>query len=234
MWGRAGFTLNGKGWTYFAYADMPRYSASADFAWQPRYFTGLSAAGIPQFSDVEADAQPLTMNLEGPPSPDEPWSLVNMISVRWITALGKWVMLYGGGSTLSAPPAGAVMHPENAMFIRFADQPFGPWSEPQVLFAAGDPARDPSELVNTAYGPGGVLFHVGCTSEACAPGEAFWRAGTAPFTGQPNGFLYGPNLIQEWSVPRAEPTPGVDLYWTISTFAPYQVVLMRSFVEMTP
>jgi hypothetical protein len=232
IWSRPGFALNGKSWTYFAYADLPSYSATADFEWRPRYFTGSSAVGVPQFSEIEAEAKPLVLNQTGEPKTDEPWDLVNMISVRWVEPIKQWVMLYGGGSTWSPPPTGAQFHPENAVFIRFAHQPFGPWSEPQVLFAAGDPNLDAEALRNTAYGPGGILYHTGCTSDDCAPGESFWSPGIPPFAGQPYGFLYSPNLIQEWSTARDTPTRGVDIYWTVSTFAPYQVVLMRSFLEM--
>lgn len=231
MWGRPGFATDGKAWTYFAYADMPRYSATADFSWHPRYYTGLSPSGVPQFSEIEADAAPLIMNIVGEPSPDEPWSLVNMISVRWIAPLQKWVMLYGGGTTQASVPEGSVMEPANSMFVRFAEHPFGPWSEPQILFRAGDPTQSASELADTEYGPGGILYHTTCTAPDCAPGEAFWHEGLPPFAGRPYGFLYGPNLIQEWTSTRHEPEPGVDIYWTVSTFAPYQVVLMRTRIN---
>jgi hypothetical protein len=209
---------------------MPSYSATADFGWHLRFFTGLSDAGVPQFSNVEAEAQPLVMNQVGEPSPDEPWSLVNMISVRWLPALQQWVMLYGGGSTLSPPPVGAVLHENNPIFVRFSDQPFGPWSEPQILFNAGDPQKGASELAATAYGPSGILFHAECEGSACAPAEAFFQTGVPPFTGKPYGFLYGPNIIQEWTTQREPPQSGVDIYWTISTYDPYQVVLMRSHI----
>jgi hypothetical protein len=43
------------------------------------------------------------------------------------------------------------------------------------------------------------------------------------------GFLYGANLIPEWTVSR--PNNKVDIYWNVSTWAPYQVVLMRSTIS---
>jgi hypothetical protein len=39
------------------------------------------------------------------------------------------------------------------------------------------------------------------------------------------GFLYGANLIPEWIEDRGAT---VDIYWNVSTWAPYQVVVMKS------
>jgi hypothetical protein len=73
----------------------------------------------------------------------------------------------------------------------------------------------------------------------CAPGELFFKSGVVPFaatvpgtqSSNPFGFLYGPNIIEDWSMNRTSPVPGVDIYWTVSTFDPYQVVLMRTRVK---
>ncbi|MDD9942713.1 MAG: hypothetical protein OXU20_16860 [Myxococcales bacterium] len=226
MWGRGGVSFDGKAWTYFAYADMPSYSPDGDFEWEPQYYTGTSPGGFPQFSPREVDAAPLIMNTIGPPSPDEPWLAVNMISVRYIEALGKWVMLYGGGTQEALPP-GPGVDPQNAVKVRFADHPWGPWSEPQQFFVSGDPTVPPSGSVpDTQFGQGGVLAHKDCTmfGDDCAPRESWWSLDF--------GFLYGVNIIQQWTMPRLFPEPGVDLYWTASTFDPYQVVLFRTRVNL--
>jgi hypothetical protein len=43
------------------------------------------------------------------------------------------------------------------------------------------------------------------------------------------GFLYGPNIVDEWTVDQSTPgQPAVDIFWNVSTFDPYQVLLMRT------
>jgi hypothetical protein len=37
--------------------------------------------------------------------------------------------------------------------------------------------------------------------------------------------MYAPEIIERWTTPRAD---AVDLYWHVSTWDPYEVVLMRT------
>ena len=53
------------------------------------------------------------------------------------------------------------------------------------------------------------------------PGEEPGRRG--------HGFLYGANIIAEWTEPRSN--GAVDIYWNVSTWNPYQVLLMRSRIN---
>ena len=75
-----------------------------------QYFTGLDAAGNPLWSPNELDAIALF---------DQP--CVGELSVAWNKFIRRWVMLYN-----CDPPRG--------INYRTARQPWGPWTQPQVLF----------------------------------------------------------------------------------------------------
>ena len=232
LWGRAGYVgtrADGRDLQlYFAVADVPSYSPSGQFEWAPRYFTGLGADGAPQFSSRQVDAVPLHLN-GSPRAENEIWDVVNQMSVSWVDSLGSWVMLYGGGANpvlagfFTSGLGASVQHdPEGAIHVRFARQPWGPWSAPQQLFAAGDPnPLTEAPLDASQYAPGGILRHPMCLAGGCAPSE--WTEGRSDY-----GFLYAANIIDAWTVPTAK---GARIYWNVSTWHPYQVVLLETELE---
>ena len=208
---------------YFAVASVPSYHPSGAFTWNPRFYSGTNTSGQPTFSYDESDAAPLE-DVNG--NPVEPLDIVNQHSVRYVTELGKWVMIYGGdldAALLDVFSQGqgndVIQDPQGAMQIRFADQPWGPWTEPTPLLIAGD--RTTGNALQ--FGPGGAIHHGACAPPGqCLPGEPLWDIAFATdFT----GFLYGANLIPQWTEDRGAT---VDIYWNASTFAPYQVVLFKS------
>lgn len=222
LWGRPGFIGSSafQAKLYFAVAEVPVYSSTGNFAWQPWYYAG-DVNGSPTFSDLETNAQALK-DVNG--SSVEPLDIANQHSVRFIAELNKWVLLYGGDlePSLWEAGTGVTRNPQGSIYIRFADKPWGPWSVPQPLLVGGDPSTGSGQ-----YAAGGVLHRQGCTpSSACIPGEPYWNL---LFGRDEPGYLYGANLIPEWTVDRHDGT--VDLYWNVSTWAPYQVVLMRSTVS---
>ena len=209
---------------YFAYADMPEYDPSGRFAWEPRYFTGLED-GVPQFSPAQEDAVPL--DLSGGDDPTlERHDIVNNMSISFVRALDRWVMLYGGdlqGASLvyfvGAGALSTARDPEGAIHVRYASQPWGPWSPPEQVLLGGDPNVSPP-VDGTQYGPGGILFHPECTTD-CAPRE--------PMLPTERGYLYGSYIVDPWTTERNG--GAVDLYWNVSTWNPYGVVLMRTRIE---
>jgi hypothetical protein len=57
-------------------------------------------------------------------------------------------------------------------------------------------------------------------------------------SGNPIGRLYAPNVIEEWTEDVTKTTPdlpagdrAVDVYWNVSTWNPYQVILVKSRLE---
>lgn len=183
-------TSSGEGLYIFGAGD---YRASnVRLAFQPaseielpssfRYFTGVDNAGAPVWSTAETNAVALF---------DHP--CVGEFSVAYNRFLGRWLMLYNCG------------YPRGINF-RTAPTPWGPWSDPQVLF---EPWVD-----------GGYchFIHTSWTFSACdsvhdAGRENEW------------GGEYGPYLFENF----AEGSDGwTRIYFTMSTWNPYTVVLMRA------
>ena len=145
-----------------------------------RFFCGLDRARRPTWSDDETDACALF------PHPE-----IGELSVTWNAPLGLWLLLYNAGS-----PRGI-----NA---RVARDPWGPWSDPVVVFDPQWPDTGYGALMHVRHGPDGLSD----------PGrEHEW------------GGEYGPYVIDRYT--RALPHRRAAVYFTLSTWNPYNVVLMR-------
>ena len=225
VWGRPAFAgvqaENREAQLYFAYSDMPAVGADGGPTWSPRYFTGTNAIGVPQFSTRQVDAVPLDLG-GGNGDPHEAIDLVQQMSVSFVDALGKWAMFYGGDVSPVVIPIlnpGAQPTPQGPIQVRFADQPWGPWTPPQPVLRAGDPFNP--NAPGSQYAPGGILFHPACAGTDCVPGDL------PPLPGGGDiGRLYGSNIVDCWTEDRKQGK--VDLYWNVSTHNPYQVVLMKT------
>lgn len=235
LWGRPGFVgvkaQERSLGLYFAYVDMP---AGQDYEWKPMYYTGMES-GLPQFSANEHDAMPLDLDSTSDGvQATEVHDAVQQMSVEWIEELNKWVMFYGGGLiTLPSqflPNCGVlelfarsackeVDLESQSIYMRTADQPWGPWSPPQQVLEGGDPAKPGSGQ----FGPGGVLHHPDCKGEACAT-----HTQSPYYNEREYGFLYSANIIREWT---QAVDGGVDLIWNASTWDPYRVVLLRTHIK---
>lgn len=147
-----------------------------------RYFQGVDAQGEPSWSDREADAQALFDHEQ-----------VGEFSVAWIEPLQRWLMLYN-----ASEPRGIVM--------RTAKEPWGPWSEGQVIF---DPHED------QGYGH---FLHASHLSERV---DNFHDPGKA----NKWGGEYGPYLIPRFTSGDQD---RCRVHFTMSTWNPYQVVLMQA------
>ena len=76
-----------------------------------RYFAGLSDSGAPLWSDKESDAKPVVKD-----------GTLGDLSVTWCKDLGLWLMTY---DRRTAP---------NGIVFSYSQTPWGPWSEPQLVF----------------------------------------------------------------------------------------------------
>ena len=147
-----------------------------------RYFGGLDESGTPVWKRSEADAAPL---FEHPQ--------IGEFSVVWCEQLEHWLMLYNSGK-----PRGIV--------LRCARNPWGPWSESQVIFNA----------IRDAYGK---FIHTPFRREGKSDGlsdpgrEKVW------------GGAYAPYMLKRYF--RGD-SRRCTVYFTLSTWNPYQVVLMRA------
>ncbi len=149
-----------------------------------RYFTGLDNSGQPQWGPREQDARALF---------DQP--CVGEFSVSHNRFIGKWIMLYNCG----LPQARGIL-------LRTADQPWGPWSNAQVLF---DPWADNGycHFMHT------IPSFRQCDSVNDAGQENIW------------GGEYGPYQFEDLAVGTDTTT---TIYFTMSTWNPYTVVLMKA------
>lgn len=236
VWGRPHFVgVNAKGRTlgaYFAYLDLP---SGETIEWKPRYFAGVDGSGQPRFSPDERDAVPLDQDsTTAGIQPAAQYDVVNQVSVAWVPALSRWLMFYGGGlinrplepllqncgvlEIFTGPECTEVVIGNGAFRMRTSANPWGPWTPPQDLIAAGDPARPAGQ-----YGPGGMLRHPACTDPDCAPTTALSDQRKEEY-----GFFYSANIIEQWTRPAAG---GVDVIWNASTWDPYRVILLRTRIE---
>ena len=220
IWGRPWFLSSSAAQAkmYFAVVQLPKYNGNGAFPWKPWFYAGPDGQGNPRFSDLETDAVPLA---DPNGSTVEPYDMVNQQSVRWIPQLNKWVMLYGGDSPDAVFLQGLpiVRDPQTPILARFADKPWGPWTVGVPIFFGGNAAA-----ASGTYAPGGISHSPACTGPTCAPGEL---AFTLALGRDEPGHLYAVNIIPEWTMDRGAT---IDLFWNVSTYAPYQVFLMKSTI----
>jgi hypothetical protein len=114
--------------------------------------------------------------------------------------------------------------------IRFADNPWGPWSVERPYLQPGNPA-----VVGDPYGPGGFMFHYACVDQPpalCArtdphrPLDSLNPGCAPPPFAFDIGRLYGANIIDAYT--KADGHGGLDVFWNLSTWNPYGVMLMKS------
>lgn len=172
-----------------------------------RYFTGL-VNGQPVWSASESDAVPIVVD-NPRHSPDDAPTIGN-VSVVYSSDLGLWLMTYDGG-TQSRATAG--------VYFTYASQPWGPWSEPQLIF---NPRRD---------GALGTFIH-DASIVPNPPGDGLngpTIGPNDPYT--TNGGLYAPFMVERF-LRVAGST--LSIYYLVSTWNPYTVVEMRSDFTIAP
>lgn len=177
-----------------------------------KYFAGL-VNGQPTWTTSESGAVPVIQDnpMNGPAWPNDTPSIGNM-SVVYSEELKLWLMTYDGGQT---PQALAT----KGVYFTYAQQPWGPWAAPQLIFNADrDNARgkflhDPSVVPNP---PGDGLNGptIGGNDPVTTPGA-----------------VYAPFLIERFTRVAGD---RLKIYYVLSTWNPYTVVKMRSEFRITP
>jgi hypothetical protein len=157
-----------------------------------RYFAGLDSTGAPVWSSKESEATPIVRN-----------GTLGDLSVTWCKDLGLWLMTYDRRG------------PAHGVAFSYARTPWGPWSEPQILFIA---ARDGA----------GKFIH----DPKLSPDDGL--AGPVIGKGQANpaavhGGAYAPYVVERWTKLRGSE---LNLYYLLSTWNPYVVVLMKSRLQV--
>ena len=168
------------------------------------YFAGL-VDGQPTWSPSESSAVPVIVDapLGGPAWPNDTPTIGN-VSVVYAQDLGLWLMTYDGGRQSSATAG---------VYFSYAEQPWGPWSQPQLIF---NPRRD-GALGRFIHDPSVVPNPPGDGLNGPTIGE------NDPYT-TPGG-PYAPYLIERFTTVDGNT---LSIYYTLSTWNPYTIVEMRS------
>jgi hypothetical protein len=159
-----------------------------------RYFAGLDPANAPTWSDNESDATPIVKD-----------GTLGDISVTWSKDLGLWLMIYDRRTQL------------NGVAFSYSRAPWGPWSEPQILFnamregAIGKFIHNPRRKVDD-----------GLAGPVMGPKN---RANADEI----HGGAYAPFVVERWTKVQGST---LHLYYVLSTGNPYVVLLMESRLQI--
>jgi hypothetical protein len=156
-----------------------------------QYFAGLNAAGAPTWSTNESDAKPIVKD-----------GTLGDISVTWCKDLKFWLMTYDRRSSGG-----------NGIAFRYSPTPWGPWSEPQLIFNA---VLD--------GGLGHFIHNPNLQKDDGVAGPVF-GAQKQENPGAVRGGNYAPYVVERWT--RVQGSE-LDVYYVMSTLNPYVVVLMKS------
>jgi Domain of unknown function (DUF4185) len=181
-----------------------------------RYFAGQQQNGLPMWKMNENDpaVQPLVPfgMFDSDPTDIryEFHKCLGYFSVRYVQRAKKWVMLY----TCDVRP-----HSLRGVYMRTATLPWGPWSAPDRIF---DPSDGYCRFMH---------LPVGCLPEGCPSGINPFEEEKRHGPNREVGGEYAPFLLPSR---YAKPAPNgqTSIYYLMSTGNPYQVVLMRSDVNL--
>jgi len=156
------------------------------------YFAGMNTAGAPSWSANESDAKPIVQN-----------GTLGDLSVTWCKDLALWLMTYDRRA------------PTRGIAFSYSRAPWGPWSEPQILFNAASDG-----IGRFIHAPNG------------SPPDGL--AGPVIGRGQANpdavhGGAYAPYVVERWTKLKGSE---LSVYYVLSTWNPYVVVLMKSRLKV--
>lgn len=180
-----------RGVPYLAYAPVETFADPQTW----RFFAGLTPDGKPKWVS-RAEWRPGSANQIYTPAVDGQYN-VGEFSVTWNAPLHMWLMMY------------------DAVAVRVAPAPWGPWSEPTVILGPAD--------------------HPGCwltmTVEGCGNRRDYWPGKRRGNLFQPGGF-YGTYVLNRYTRRGSEPN-SATIFWTLSTWNPYEVSIMRTTIGLT-
>ena len=166
------------------------------------WFAGRGSDDQVKWSEAEEQAHPVFAR--------DGAACMGELSVTWNRYLDKWLMLYN-----CSEPRGIV--------FRVAPKPWGPWSEPRVLF---DPRADHGYC---------VFLHDEYPEKHCPPDSPnpFDNLVSRDHGSNQYGGEYGPYVID--ALTRGSTTDRkTTIYFTMSTWNPYAVVLMKATLVDSP
>jgi len=199
-------------------AMAPRESFGNPRSW--KFFAGLSGGKPTWLTRDEWEAGHNASGQWTPPAGAEIFApalpgdrCVGEHSVTWNEPLKKWLLLYNCDAPGGLPASGFGVQ------ARFAPEPWGPWSPPVTLLNS---VQDPGVLRTLIMKP---LSSGGCPSLAAVP------------PGRTDaGFFYAPFVMNRFTQDLTASGHGqpkrAKIYWVVSTWNPYYVVVMQSTLEL--
>jgi len=166
--------------------------------------------GTRYFTGLDATGTPRWDPHESAATPVVSNGTVGDVSVIWCPELQLWLMTHDS----RAPAAAGIL-------LSYAATPWGPWSAPQVLFNA---QRD---------GALGKFIHDPSISpDDGLAGPVIGKAQNQPAT--VHGGNYAPYLVERWTRVRRRSADNreLDIFYLLSTWNPYVVVLMTSRLQL--
>ena len=164
-----------------------------------------TGTGTRYFAGLDSSGAPAWSEKESDAKPIVENGTMGDLSVTWCKELGLWLMTYD-----SRPPA------TRGILFSYSRTPWGPWRAPQVIF---QPARDHAV---------GKFIH----DPDANPNDGL--AGPVIGKGQANpdavrGGEYAPYVVERFT--KVEGSE-LNLYYVLSTWNPYVVVLMKSRLQI--
>ena len=205
FWGTQGDTLFRKSPPFLARKPVGKMADSTAI----EYLHSITPDGFPAFMTGEGNAAPLFHDsLPGPPGGMQIADCMGEIGVEWNPFVHRWVMLYNSSNDAPGNPRG--------IYMRFAPQPWGPWSAPQTIFNS---TRDGGlcQFIHRAVTP---------SQPACDTLSGADRVGDA-------GGDYGPYFVSRFTTGDSA-IGSSTFFFVMSTWNPYQVVLMKSSIRVLP
>lgn len=162
-------------------------------------------AALLHYAGLDGTGSPVWSRTEadGVPLFDQP--CLGEFSAGWNPVLSRWLMLYTCGGARATT------------YIRTAEKPWGPWSDAEILV---DPAalRRGCDFINQTR-----TLVVEASTGRCA-------AVSDPHTPFNLGEAYGPYLISRFTTGDKDRASAI--YFLMSTWNPYNVVLMRTVLSV--
>jgi uncharacterized protein DUF4185 len=164
-----------------------------------------SGRGTRYFAGLDANAMPTWSEQESDATPIVKNGTMGDLSVTWCKDLGLWLMTYD-----SRPPA------SRGILFSYSRTPWGPWSEAQVIF---NPIRDGAV--------GKFIHNPDARPDDGLAGPVIGRGQADP--GAVRGGEYAPYVVERWTKLQGSE---LDLYYVLSTWNPYVVVLLKSRLQI--
>ncbi len=206
FWGTQGGAFYRKSPVYLARKPMGSMSSLNGI----EYLHAVNPDGTPVFMPDESDAEPLFHDtISGSGGALQAADCMGELGVAWNAFLKRWIMLYNCLNDTTTNPRG--------IYMRYAAQPWGPWSPPQTIFNLN---RDVA-LCHYVHRAVNAQFPNPCDNLS-DPGRL-----------DVSGGGYGPYFLARFTTNNAANGTST-FYYTLSTWNPYGQVIVKSTVRGEP